>query len=183
VVDTIDSFIAAHPVFVGASVAVLLVLLAVAVLSARTITTYSEDEVANLDPDVKKRIWEHGLHEDDTYNNRLNFFLVFESVLLGVVGTLFTRTTTSFPILRIIALYGLAITLLWMYVQARHKAVLDAMKARARQIFQKEYGVAVKHRGRWPIPVMWLLTYMLPLLVAIAWLGLLAGLEGWYPFP
>ena len=39
-----------------------------------------------LDSDQINRLWEHGLHEDEVFNNRLNFFLVFESVLLGMVG-------------------------------------------------------------------------------------------------
>ena len=40
------------------------------------------------------RLWEHRLHLDSNFYNRLNFFLVFESVLIGIVGLgrMITRT-------------------------------------------------------------------------------------------
>ncbi len=43
---------------------------------------------ASDDDDKKRRAWEHGLHTNDIFYNQLNFFLIFESVLLGVVGLL-----------------------------------------------------------------------------------------------
>ena len=39
------------------------------------------DDFQNLDSDQKKRIWEMTVQDDTMFNNRLNFFLVFESVL------------------------------------------------------------------------------------------------------
>ncbi len=48
----------------------------------------------NLDSDQKKRLWEMTVHDDTMFNNRLNFFLVFESVLLSVVGLLYSSKFT-----------------------------------------------------------------------------------------
>ncbi len=42
----------------------------------------------NLENDQLNRLWGYRLHLESLYYNRLNFFLVFESVLLGVVGAL-----------------------------------------------------------------------------------------------
>jgi hypothetical protein len=44
----------------------------------------------DLDNEQKARLWKHKLHLDTTFYIRLNFFLVFESILLGFVGVLYT---------------------------------------------------------------------------------------------
>ncbi len=62
------------------------------------------------DRDQIDRLWQHGLHEDNIFNNRLNFFLVFESVLLGVVAMLFGTPTPNVDVIRTIIILGIAIT-------------------------------------------------------------------------
>ena len=37
----------------------------------------------NLDNEELRRLWEHRLHVDNECYSRLNFFLIFESVLIG----------------------------------------------------------------------------------------------------
>ena len=49
----------------------------------------------HLDNDQAGCLWEHPLHVDNELYSRMNFFLVFESVLLGVVGMLYNKTTPS----------------------------------------------------------------------------------------
>ncbi|MES1241418.1 MAG: hypothetical protein ABUT39_07350, partial [Acidobacteriota bacterium] len=57
------------------------------------------------------RLWQHGLHEDGIFNERLNFFLVFESVLLGVIGMLLDKETASYgSIIILLIILGLAVT-------------------------------------------------------------------------
>jgi hypothetical protein len=53
---------------------------------------------------------------DEEFYARLNFFLVFESVLLSVVGILFTMSNSAVLILKVIAFLGLSMTLIWGYV-------------------------------------------------------------------
>ena len=62
-------------------------------------------------------------HLDNDYN-RLNFFLVFESVLLGVVGLLYSRPNSSVLVLKLIVLLGLSLTAIWAYIQARQNYLL-----------------------------------------------------------
>jgi hypothetical protein len=49
----------------------------------------------NLDSEQRNRLWEHGIHAENVFLNQLNFFLVFESVLLGVVGILYNNRSSG----------------------------------------------------------------------------------------
>ena len=75
----------------------------------------------NLENDQINRLWEHRLHVDNELYVLLNFFLIFESVLLGVVGVLYSRPNPAMMVLRVLVILGLSITIVWGYVQARHK--------------------------------------------------------------
>jgi len=72
-----------------------------------------------LDPDQINRLFEHGLHVDTMLHNRMNFFLVFESVLLSVVSVLYSRPSSPKAVLFTIICLGFVLTLLWGYIQAR----------------------------------------------------------------
>ncbi len=48
-------------------------------------TQQQEEEIFLLDNEQKNRLWQHKMNEEAMFNSRLNFFLVFESVLLSVV--------------------------------------------------------------------------------------------------
>jgi len=50
-------------------------------MEGTTMSIKLNDDFQNLDSDQKKRIWEMTVQDDTMFNNRLNFFLVFESVL------------------------------------------------------------------------------------------------------
>ena len=80
-------------------------------------------------------MWEQLLHEDNKYSQRLNFFLVFESVLLGTIGAIYSRPLADFQLLQYLALFGLIITNLWFYVQARQNQGVDALKIRTNAAF------------------------------------------------
>jgi hypothetical protein len=56
----------------------------------------------HLETEQISRLWEHFWHLDNNFYNRLNFFLVFESVLLGVVGLLYSRPNGSIFVLKLI---------------------------------------------------------------------------------
>jgi hypothetical protein len=111
---------------------------------------------------------------DTMFHNRLNFFLVFESVLLGVVGLLYSRSTTAKLVLISIICLGLILTILWGYVQARTKYVFDSLRAFHREVIP-EYKLTVTRREqvKWPISSTLLEAYGVPLLVALIWIVLL----------
>lgn len=137
-----------------------------------TSRTDLEKAAATFSEQQKQRMWEHFLHDDDLFNDRLNFLLVFESVLLGVGIGMLTSHSKANLVLQGFAVFGLVVTLLWSYIQSRHKHGLDALKRRTRTLFP-EYSLGAIARGKPPFSATWLLTYPLPWLVAAVWLSLL----------
>jgi hypothetical protein len=127
-----------------------------------------------LDPDQINRLFEHSLHVDTMLHNRMNFFLVFESVLLSVVSVLYSRPSSPKAVLFTIICLGFVLTLLWGYIQARQKWVRDSLKAFRREVMP-EYEMTMKRREqvKWPIDSTTLTTYGVPPLVGLVWIVLL----------
>lgn len=132
----------------------------------------------NLENYKLNRLWEYRLHIENQYYSRLNFFLVFESVLLGVVGALYSRPNSSIFVLRVIVILGFRITVIWLLVQSRHKLIFDAVNEEVAERMP-EYVVTWNrinkklgwfHRG---LHAIFLLTYVVPLLVVFVWLCIL----------
>lgn len=131
-----------------------------------------DSNIRDLDDEQKRRLWEHGLHEDTMFNNRLNFFLVFESVLLSAVGLLYSKLTSIRPELITITSLGIILTILWGYIQARQKRYHDVLRSLAKEALP-EYQIALERIGKWPISGLLLLTYGVPILVELIWIVLL----------
>jgi len=114
------------------------------------------------------------LHEDTIFYNMLNFFLVFESVLLGVVGLLYSRTASAGPVVKIIIALGLSVTLVWGYAQTRQKRYIKIISAQAQKL-DSNYESLVQTRGNgiWSLSVMGLLAYAIPTLILLVWVALL----------
>src|SRR5262249_49076319 len=79
--------------------------------------------------------------------------------------------------IQFLALVGLFVSLLWLYIQARQKSLLDSNRARA-VAGLPDYALMAHIRRQWPISSVWLLAYFLPFLVLLMWLALLAILDG-----
>src|SRR4051794_23451209 len=60
-------------------------------------------EILLADQEQRARFWEHALHEDRNISDRQYFFLVFQSVLLGIVGALYTGSYVDRGTLRVFA--------------------------------------------------------------------------------
>lgn len=128
----------------------------------------------NLDQDAKNRLWEHGFHEDTMFSERLNFFLVFEGILIAVVGQLYSQSPRNIFVVKATIVLGLLTTLIWWYVQIQQKIILEDLMERTREAIP-EYLVTVERRNRrrLPIRVIPLLAYGIPGLVVAFWLVLL----------
>jgi hypothetical protein len=87
-----------------------------------------------LKPDQIDRLWEYRLHQENIYFNLLNFFLVFESILLAVVGILYGGTNSSSLGLRAIALLGFCLTITWAYTQSWQGHTIDRLKAYLKEV-------------------------------------------------
>jgi hypothetical protein len=123
-------------------------------------------------------LFEHILHEDTMFNERLNFFLIFESVIMGIVGVLYQKSTPSLPVIRTLIVLAIILTLIWGYVQARQKWILDCLVARSlKEIADYRAIVEERKRARWPIGNLTLLAYVVPTVVVVLWLTLLFTLN------
>ena len=134
-----------------------------------------------LDSEQSRRLWEYRLHVETQLYSRLTFFLIFESVLLGVVGALYSKTHQSILVLRAIVFLGFCITVVWLYIQHNSKQSFVVIENRAKDNFP-EHNESIneilnvrkveKRLGiKWPALI--LLTYVVPSLVTLVWIFLL----------
>ena len=127
-----------------------------------------------LEPAEIDRLWQHRQAVDTHFNERLNFFLVFESVLLAVVGLLLGSEKLTPAVLRLLISLGLVLTIVWWYAQGKQKYILDLLRSRCEQ-HMPEYRAARAQRTMrlYKPSVTWLLAHLVPVLVAAIWLILL----------
>ena len=106
----------------------------------------------NLDNEQINHLWQHTMHSQNRFDNRLNFFLIFESVLLGVVGTLYSKSASAKPVLITIICLGFFLTVLWGYIQAREKYLFEGVEKRLEEV-APEYRETLRRREqrRWPL--------------------------------
>ena len=129
-----------------------------------------------LDSDQLNRLWAHGLHEDTMFNERLNFFLVFESILIAVISGLHSQSPNAL-LEKVLLILGLLTTLIWGYTQAQQKSILESLMERTRETLP-EYKMTVERRRKsnWPIKNLPILAYGMPVLVGLLWIALLVML-------
>lgn len=131
---------------------------------------------AKLKPEEINRLWQHGMHEDKMFNDRLNFFLIFESVLLGVVGSLYGKQPSAMkPILVVLAILGLALTIIWSFIQAKQRSTLKTLMRLLEDNLPefKETWDELRTKKWRRVSGTWVLTYLIPFLVAVVWIALL----------
>jgi hypothetical protein len=132
--------------------------------------------------DEARRIWEHGLHEDNGLLQRGNFFLIAESLLLVAFSSLLSSSTASgaahaltvhmLLAARVVASFGLFLTAAWIYVGHRHLKYCRFIGARAVEYFP-EYKATRDAWRRGLVPTMSVITYIIPSLGGILWIVLL----------
>ena len=70
------------------------------------------------DGDYREHAFAHAMHEESIFYNRLNFFLVFESVLLGALVTSFgDNEKPPYLLLAMICVFGFGTSMVWLAVQ------------------------------------------------------------------
>lgn len=70
-------------------------------------------------PDEINRLWQHGLHEERLFHDRLNYFSAMQIGLLGVFGIMYNKES-SLGVFLPLTLVALLFTLLWLAIQVRH---------------------------------------------------------------
>ncbi len=70
-------------------------------------------------PDEINRLWQHGMHEERLFHDRLNYFTGIQVGLLGVFAILYNKDPVLAVFLPLTAV-ALAFTILWFGIQVRH---------------------------------------------------------------
>src|SRR5262245_55441812 len=70
-------------------------------------------------PDEVNRLWQHGMHEERLFHDRLNYFSAIQVGLLGVFAILYHKEPSPGVFVPLTAV-ALAFALLWLRVQVRH---------------------------------------------------------------
>jgi len=74
---------------------------------------------APLQADEINRLWQHGLHEERLFHDRLNYFSAIEVGLLGCFAILYQKEPTP-GVFVPLTITALAFALLWLRIQTRH---------------------------------------------------------------
>jgi len=133
-------------------------------------------EPTPVHPDEINRLWQHGMHEERLFYDRLNYFSAIQVGLLGVFAILYNKEPSPVVFAPLTAV-ALAFALLWLRVQVRHwhyclhvnNQIKRAVPEYARTI------AAFASPGRTDgLSISRPLAFAVPLLFAAAWLALFA---------
>ncbi|WP_329112871.1 hypothetical protein [Streptomyces sp. NBC_01465] len=117
------------------------------------------------------RLWGHVLHEEILLFQRGNLFLIAQSLLAVAYSTIAKPDGMNTPA-RVMAAFGIALTLTWLFVGHRHLKFCTAIQQRVIDRFPDvaETEAACREPGlrTWPFMV-----YGLPILASVMWIMLL----------
>jgi hypothetical protein len=125
--------------------------------------------------DELNRLWQHALHEERLFHDRMNFFSAMQVGLLGVFAILYNKEPALGVFVPLTAV-ALAFTLLWLVVQVRHWRYCVHVHVLVRRAVP-EYGRTVASfigRTEDGLSIALPLAFAVPLLFAVIWVALLA---------
>jgi hypothetical protein len=106
----------------------------------------------NLDSEQRDRLWNHLLHVETQLYGRVTLFLTIETVLLAIVGIVYSKPGLSLLVVKAIVFLGLCITIIWYYLQERVKQVFDAVNKRALDNLPEYQNTEnAIYKERWPL--------------------------------
>ena len=134
----------------------------------------TEADRSTLQPDQINRLWQHGMHEERLFHDRLNYFSAVEAGLLGVFAILYHKEAAPGIYVPLTAV-GLAFALLWLRVQARHWRycvhVNERIKRAVPEYLQTIAGFTGPGRAD-GLSIARPLAFAVPLLFAATWISL-----------
>ncbi len=92
--------------------------------------------------DEINRLWQHGMHEERLFHDRLNYFSFLETGLLTICGIMYNKEPAIGFFLPL-AVVALLFTILWLVIQMRHWAYCEHVNARIKQLVP-EYRATVE---------------------------------------
>ena len=126
------------------------------------------------DHDEINRLWQHGMHEEKLFHDRLNYFSAIQVGLLGVFAILYNKETSPWIYAPLTA-SALAFAFLWLNIQVRHWNYCVHVHVLIRKLVP-EYArtvAAYAAPGRKDgLSISQPLAYAVPLLFAFTWIAL-----------
>ena len=141
-------------------------------VSTGTMTT--DDHETPLQPDAINRLWQHGLHEERLFHDRLNYFSGIQVGLLGVFAILYHKESSPGVFAPLTAI-GLAFALLWLRVQVRHWHYCMHVNDRITQTvseYARTISTFTSTGSANGLTIARPLTFAVPLLFATTWIAL-----------
>ncbi len=126
-----------------------------------------------LTPDEVNRLWQHGMHEERLFYDRLHYFAAIQVGLLGVFAILYHKEPSA-GVFVPLTMVALAFALLWLRVQVQHWRYCVHVNDRIKQAVP-EYArtiAAFASPGRTDgLAISRPLAFAMPLLFAATWLA------------
>ncbi len=127
-----------------------------------------------LDAEEINRLWQHGMHEERLFHDRLNYFSAIQVGLLGVFAILYQKEPSPGLFAPLTAV-GLAFALLWLRVQVRHWRYCEHVNEQVKRAvpeYARTVAAFAAPGRRDGLSIAGPLAYAVPLLFAAAWLAL-----------
>lgn len=129
--------------------------------------------------DELNRLWQHALHEERLFHDRLNYFSVVEIGLLSVFAILYNKDR-PFGLLATLTGAALAFTLFWLILQYKHWRYCVFITSRLRE-FAPEYrsivdtyfGQSAADKRKTAFSFSKPLSLAAPVLFALTWIAFL----------
>ena len=136
--------------------------------------TASPPHDSPLSPDEVNRLWQHGLHEERLFHDRLNYFSGIQVGLLGVFAILYHKESSAIVFAPLTAI-GLSFAILWLRVQVRHWQYcmhVNARITRAVSEYARTISTFTPTGSATGLTIARPLTFAVPFLFAATWIAL-----------
>lgn len=125
----------------------------------------------------RSRLWEHALHEDQLYGNKLGNFAAFEA-LLFIAGSALGTSQHRYHMFLVIAIGGIVLSVLWFPILLRHAMYVRYFAHhRLNRGDFPEYEITLEqfHKSH-PLlrPEQFLVAMAAPVIIIGLWAGLIA---------
>ncbi|WP_028707692.1 hypothetical protein [Propionicicella superfundia] len=124
-----------------------------------------------MDDAARQRLWEHRQTTNEDFNSISNYFLLAQSfLLLAAVDGMGTPDVARLAV----SILGLLLTVLWCYVQAKQRYLLNQLKAECAEEFPEYNSTRASRTHRiWRFSNTAVMAYVIPGLFAVTWLVVL----------